>query len=338
MTYIICVMRPEQTCWFPRLCSAVNHGRGLQWAVLWLLMVFIIPQQPSAAQAPATEAEPNPTPDAPAEEAQPTSSPPVKRMLLQENFPNGEWAFFGSKKESALKDTWKLVKGEKPEDLTLVCTGEPYGYIRTRQVFGDFELGLQWRYPKDENGNSGLLLFTAGEDRLWPDSLQIQLHHSTAGSTFPGGAAKADNELRNVPLLSRPPGQWNECVVTSEQGRVTVVINGKKVGEVTGCTPNSGTIALQSEGSEIHFRQIWIKELGKIESTMSQGMTPPTWEEFLPPRIRRRLMRNPSVSTDEVWIVRDTIRRGRNSNHDFQVWYEHLPANCTIAPGTQAVP
>ncbi len=331
-------MRPEQTCWFPHLCSAVNHSRGQWWAVLWLLMALLVPQQPSVAQAPATEVEPKPTPAAPAEEVQPTSSPPVKRMLLQENFPNGEWVFFGSKKESALKDTWKLVKGEKPEDLTLICTGEPYGYIRTRQVFGDYELGLQWRYPKDENGNSGLLLFTAGEDRLWPDSLQIQLHHSTAGSTFPGGAAKSDNELRNVPLLSRPPGQWNECVVTSEQGRVTVVINGKKVGEVTGCTPSSGTIALQSEGSEIHFRQIWIKELGKIESTMSLDVNAPTRDEFLPQRIRRRSMRGRAVSTSEVWITRDSIRRGKHNELDLSVRYEHLPANCTVVPDTQASP
>ena len=39
------------------------------------------------------------------------------------------------------------------------------------------------------------------------------------------------------------------------------MINGIKLGEVTGCDPSKGAIALQSEGSEIHFRNLVVEEL-----------------------------------------------------------------------------
>ncbi|MCA9079138.1 MAG: DUF1080 domain-containing protein [Planctomycetaceae bacterium] len=212
-------------------------------------------------------------PASPAEELDPQMPKfGPRQVLLTKDFPNGEWSFFSSKKDSPPGETWKIQSGEKPDELILVCTGEPYGYMQTRKTFGDFELGFQWRYPEDENGNSGLLLFTSGEDRLWPDSLQIQLHHSTAGSTFPSGSAKSDNELRNVPPLTRPPGQWNECVVSSAGGIVIVSINGKRVGVVTGCSPVEGRIALQSEGSEIHFREIWIREISGTDTAETSGI------------------------------------------------------------------
>ena len=88
----------------------------------------------------------------------------------------------------------------------------------------------------------------------------MQLHGPTAGSIFPSGDAKTDNKLM-VRDLSRPLGQWNTCVITSKGGRVSVVINGKKAGEVTGSQPSRGSIALQSEGSEVHFRRVMLKVL-----------------------------------------------------------------------------
>lgn len=195
----------------------------------------------------------------------PAQQPPMS-PLLEADFPGKQWISFNEGAVKPLGETWKIQKQDGTQQPILICTGEPFGYLRTQTPLQDFEFGVQWRYPANQNGNSGVLLFTSGGDRLWPDALQIQLHHSTAGSTFPIGSAKSDNELRNVPALSRPIGEWNECVVTSLRGRVVVTVNGKRVGEVTGCTPNRGTIALQSEGTEIHFREIWIRDLSGTES------------------------------------------------------------------------
>lgn len=199
-----------------------------------------------------------------AQEATPATPPPEAVQPLQyvgPAFPGDQWAYFSGKKDAPLSQTWSMGVDSETSQPILICKGEPYGYIKTTQTFSDFEMGLEWRYPTDPNGNSGVLLFTSGEDRIWPTSLQVQLHQPEAGSTFPLGGAKTENELRNVPPLSKPVNQWNECRIRCENGRVSVTVNGTRVGEVTGCQPTAGAISLQSEGSEIHFRQIWIQPL-----------------------------------------------------------------------------
>ena len=46
------------------------------------------------------------------------------------------------------------------------------------------------------------------------------------------------------------------------QGRdITLVVNGVKVNEGKNCNFTKGRIALQSEGTEIHFKDIVIKSL-----------------------------------------------------------------------------
>ena len=142
----------------------------------------------------------------------------------------------------------------------LICRGKPFGYIRTKKTYKNYELRLEWRYPKDPNSNSGVLVHTGKEDKIWPNAIQVQLHGPTAGSIFPSGDSKSENKLM-VRDLSKPAGQWNTCLITAKDGRVTVVINGKKSGEVTGCKPSMGSILLQSEGAEVHFRKLILKPL-----------------------------------------------------------------------------
>ena len=52
------------------------------------------------------------------------------------------------------------------------------------------------------------------------------------------------------------PGQWNKYEITLQGGDLTLVVNGKKVNECTGCDVIAGQIGLQSEGGEIHFRTV----------------------------------------------------------------------------------
>ena len=137
--------------------------------------------------------------------------------------------------------------------------GKPFGYIRTAAEYDNYEFGLQWRYVDDPNSNSGILLHTSKEkDRIWPKSIQIQLHRPKAGSVFPTSEAQADNRL-DVKDLELPLMEWNTCVVASLDGKISLTINDKKIGEVTGCVPSKGAIALQSEGAEIHFQKLWIR-------------------------------------------------------------------------------
>ena len=162
--------------------------------------------------------------------------------------------------------------GDEP---VLICKGSPYGYLRTQRQFDDFVMELEWRFPSDENGNSGILVYTADEDKVWPKAMQVQLHQPLAGSIFPSGDARSDNEIRDVRDVARPVSQWNLCRISSTGGTISVEINGKNVGEVTGCRPHKGWIALQSEGSEVHFRRIRIRETPPIAAPQAplEGMT-----------------------------------------------------------------
>lgn len=199
--------------------------------------------------------QPSETPQTP---PQPNPAGPKPVSLTPETILE-TWVFFSAER-SAREATWRVEKGATPNETELVCLGLPYGYLRSVEEYEDFDFGLEWRYPKDPNGNSGLLIHTVGEDKIWPKSVQVQLHAPAAGSIFPTGGAMTDN-TGSAMGLSRPVNEWNTCVVSCRQGKVTAEINGSKVGEVTGCLPSRGRLCLQSEGAEVHFRRIWIRPL-----------------------------------------------------------------------------
>lgn len=193
--------------------------------------------------------------------AKPEPSKPVD--LLEETKFNTTWKYFSADSKTSLGDTWTLKKDEDGSQM-LVCGGKPFGYLKTAKSYENYEFGFEWRYANGPNGNSGVLIHTGSEDKIWPKAVQIQLHRPTAGSIFPSGGATTDNTLA-VKDLNLETGKWHECVVTSRMGTVAVSIDGKKLGGISGCNPRSGPIALQSEGSEIHFRKVWVRNLTEDE-------------------------------------------------------------------------
>lgn len=201
---------------------------------------------------------------------------PQKQPLIQlDGFPGMNWVFHPGKKDTRIEETWTVLPGESGP--VLVCRGEPHGYLRTTTRYQDFEFGLEWKFPHDENGNSGVLMFTTGEDKIWPTAVQVQLHQPKTGSIFgsSGAMVKPELEPKN---LSRPVNQWNELLISSRGGAVRVTINGKDVGDVEVVTPQAGAIGLQSEGSEVHFRHIWIRDLQPIAQSTESGIPMSCWQ------------------------------------------------------------
>lgn len=171
------------------------------------------------------------------------------------------WKAYPEDSLSGEVPVWSLVQVDANAAAQLVCTGKIKGFLYTAETYDNFELELQWKYPEDNDGNSGVLLFTRNEQRIWPTSVQIQLHQPKVGSVFPSGDAKTDNTVDAPAELARPINQWNDCKVVCQDGRISVEVNGMRVGEVTGVRPASGHIALQSEGSEVHFRRLRVRRL-----------------------------------------------------------------------------
>jgi 3-keto-disaccharide hydrolase len=175
------------------------------------------------------------------------------------------------------KATWSIKDG------AIICTGKPNGYIVTEKEYGDYVLKLKWRFPAgSKGGNSGVLLHVTGPDKVWPNSIEAQLFAGSAGDFWliaddKGQLPKLElNEALKDPKnkegrhyfrfdkdspVEKPFGEWNEYEITCKGGDITLVVNGKKVNEGKNGQLKKGRIALQSEGAEVHFKDIMIRSL-----------------------------------------------------------------------------
>jgi 3-keto-disaccharide hydrolase len=224
--------------------------------VFWLPSTMAQDEDPGGETAPVAAA-PADEPDSVAGQDEPVDEPPFTAMI-DEKWAS-RWKWFSSAPDVPLNTVWKVLNDPESAETILECSGQPKGFLFTNAVWSEFEMQLQWRYPKDVDGNSGILVFVQDESRVWPTSMQVQLHQPKAGSVFPSGDAKSDNTTDAD--LAKPTGEWNDCRIVSRGGTLSVEINGKKAGEITGVTPNTGKIALQSEGSQVQFRRLKIRSL-----------------------------------------------------------------------------
>lgn len=173
------------------------------------------------------------------------------------------------------------AKDVKPEDIwqvkdgVIICDGRVNGYIITEKEYANYVLKLQWRWgEKVHRGrNSGVFVHVVGPDRIWPKGIEAQLMSGHAGDFWlVGGATLKVDPSRRDPRIARhyfrmkdnvekPIGEWNQYEIICKGDTVRLIINGELVNEGTDADPSRGKILLQSEGAEIHFRDIKLKFL-----------------------------------------------------------------------------
>jgi hypothetical protein len=175
-------------------------------------------------------------------------------------------------KKADPKDTWSVSS-----EGYIRCTGKPNGCMVTTKEFGDYVLKVKWRFPADsKGGNSGVLLHVQ-DDNYWPTSVEAQLQSGRAGDfwlIYPPQVTLEADKTRQDPkeprhffrlVTKESPekkfGEWNEYEITCKGGDVTLVVNGVKVNEGKNGNLKKGRIALQSEGTEIHFKDIVIRPI-----------------------------------------------------------------------------
>lgn len=157
------------------------------------------------------------------------------------------------------------------ESGVIICAGKPNGYFATRKKYRNFILRFDWRYQRPADlqddaafaGNSGLLLYCTGEAKVWPQCIEVQLMNRDAGNIFglSGGKITAKKDAEAQKRAIKPVGQWNSEEVHCENGRIVARINGIQVAEGADSSLREGVIGWQSEGAEIHFRNLEIREL-----------------------------------------------------------------------------
>ncbi len=222
------------------------------------------------------------------------AEPPAKSTMGAKP-PEGAIVLFDGKDASG----WIRVRGRnrphrwKVEDDALVCVPHR-GSIRTKQVFGDCKLHLEFKVPlmpkaekgSQARGNSGVFVQGRYEVQVL-DSYDIG---RPIQDNDCGGLYKLITPSSNA---CKPPQQWQTYDITfrapsfdadkkmTKKGRLTVVQNGITIiddKEIPGTTPGGvdedpkqrglqydptkpGPLMLQDHGNTVAYRNIWLVPL-----------------------------------------------------------------------------
>jgi hypothetical protein len=177
-------------------------------------------------------------------------------------------------------DTWSVKNG------VLVCKGKPIGVMRTDREYENFLLHVEWMHL-EPGGNSGVFIWSSAvpnEKSRLPDGVEVQMLELdwpklntrdgvvppiayVHGELFGVGGVKTipDNprgeRSKSIENLCKPRGEWNTYDVVAVDGTVKLSVNGKFVNGISKSTRKKGFLCMESEGAEIHFRNIKIMEL-----------------------------------------------------------------------------
>ncbi len=176
-------------------------------------------------------------------------------------------------------ETWE-VKGKE-----LICSGHPIGVIRSEKRYENFLLHIEWKHM-EPGGNSGTFVWSDAEpnDNRLPNGVEVQMLeldwvklNTKDGKTPPvayvhgelfgvGGVEIVPDNPRgrrskSVENRCKGKGEWNTYEVVCVDGTIKLSVNGKFVNGISKSTKKEGFICLESEGAEIHFRNIKIIQL-----------------------------------------------------------------------------
>jgi hypothetical protein len=195
-----------------------------------------------------------------------TSSPEKATSVELFNGKNFDGWTFCMKTNSDPMQTWSVRDG------VIHCTGQPYGYARTEQVYSNYELTVVWRFVKvaPHADNSGIFVHIQSPDAVWPECIECQGEyqhqgdfHLHAGVTANGHplSTKSTRVPQLEPQNENPAGDWGTNQVICQGGSIHLYVNGKLMNQVTCCNLTSGFIGIQSEGGEIEVRKLSLQPL-----------------------------------------------------------------------------
>jgi len=146
--------------------------------------------------------------------------------------------------------------------------GDPFGYMRTKEIYSDYKLHLEWRWSAEAT-NSGVFVHGQLPDAIWLKCVECQLKAGSAGDFVCMNGAdmkehinKANMSVKKMAESSeKPTGEWNSMDVVCDANTIEVYINGVLQNKGTEVTVSEGHICLQSEGKEVEFRNIFLSKL-----------------------------------------------------------------------------
>ena len=186
--------------------------------------------------------------------------------------------------------TWHLEKS------ILVCTGKPIGVMRSEKQYENFILHIEWMHM-EPGGNSGVFVWSSAippEGKNLPDGVEVQMLELewvnlnkvngvmppiayVHGELFGVGGVETvpdnprGNRSKSWENRCKGKGEWNSYDVVCIDGVIKLSVNGKFVNGITRASRKKGYLCLESEGAEIHFRNMRIIELNPGIISASQS-------------------------------------------------------------------
>ncbi len=178
---------------------------------------------------------------------------------------------------------WEVVNGAASTwtacDNMIVCDGQPSGFLRTQRMYRNFIVEFEYRHMQS-GGNAGFFVWAdplPARGVPFPRAIEVQVidgwetaNWTSHGDVFSihGAYLHPDRPhparwQRCLPSERRAlgAGQWNHFRITAIDGKLKLAVNGKEVSGGYDIRPRMGYLCLEAEGSEVHFRNLHIKEL-----------------------------------------------------------------------------
>jgi hypothetical protein len=112
-------------------------------------------------------------------------------------------------------------------------SGNPFGYMRTKDIYSDYKLHVEWRWPIEAT-NSGIFIHAQLPDTIWVRCIECQLQAGNAGDFVCMNGAdmnehtdKSKKSVKKTTASSeKPTGEWNTMEVICKTNTIEVVVNG----------------------------------------------------------------------------------------------------------------
>jgi hypothetical protein len=159
--------------------------------------------------------------------------------------------------------------------------GKELGYIRTKDSFTNYHFKVEFKWgekkwpPREKDKRDAGICYNipvSEPDSIWPKSIECQVQEGDVGDFWLLSFATIEVDGRpNQPSehtrivkkkdAEKPNGEWNSMEIISCNGKCIHIVNGVVVNAGENASVKSGRILLQSEYSEVYYRNAMIREI-----------------------------------------------------------------------------